>query len=300
MDLLKGSVDCHVHACPHINSRTVNILEATRQAAAAGMKGIGLMDNFANSSGMAALAMAELGDLNIDVFGGLIMEPPAGGVSVDAVRIALAYGYGQGTGARFISMPTHHTRHVARAEGRSPAYIEACFHIPLRGELPDPLPEILDLIIQHDVVLNTGHLSGEEALWLVHEAKKRGVKRILVPCGHYALDEIREIAAAGAFAEFSFFFLTHATQVGLTHVDAEKHTAPSMPLQEMTEAIRAATSRQAILSGDLGVFVLPPPVEGFREFLIVLASVGFSREELCIMAATNPAHLFRVQPRGQG
>jgi hypothetical protein len=299
MDLLVGAVDCHVHACPHINARTVNVLEATRQAAGAGMSAVGLMDNFCNSSGMAALAMAELGDLMIDVFGGLIMEPPAGGVTVEAARIALAYGYGPGTGARYISMPTHHTRNIARSEGRSPSYIDGCFYIPSNGELPDPLPEILDLIIRHDVVLNTGHLSAEEALRLTQEAKKRGVNRIMVPCGGYPPEAIREIAAAGAFAEFSFFFLTHAPQVGLTHVDEEKHTGVSMTLAEMVEAIRAATPQRAILSGDLGVFVLPPPVEGFREFLVVLGQSGFSREELQRMSATNPAHLFHVRPGGQ-
>lgn len=299
MDLLVGAVDGHVHACPHINARTVNVLEATRQAAAAGMSGIGLMDNFANSSGMAALAMAELRDLSIDVFGGLIMEPPAGGVSVEAVRIALAYGYGPETGARYISMPTHHTRNIARLEGRSPAYVDACFYIPSSGELPDPLPEILELIAERDVVLNTGHLSPEEAIRLVEEAKQRGVMRILVPCGGYPPEAIREIAAAGAFAEFSFFFLTHATQVGLTHVDEEKHTGVSMTLREMVEAIRAATPQRAVLSSDLGLFVLPPPVEGFREFLLVLEQSGFSREELQMMSATNPADLFRVHPRGQ-
>ena len=85
IELLVDAIDCHVHACPHINARSVNVFEATRQAAAAGMRGIGLMDNFQNSSGMAALAMAELGHLGVDVFGGLILEPPAGGVCVEAV-----------------------------------------------------------------------------------------------------------------------------------------------------------------------------------------------------------------------
>ena len=56
MDLLQGAVDCHVHACPHINGRTVTAFDAARQAAAAGMKGVGLMDNFSNSAGYAALA----------------------------------------------------------------------------------------------------------------------------------------------------------------------------------------------------------------------------------------------------
>ena len=37
------------------------------------------MDNFSNSSGYAALVNKELGNINLDVFGGLIMEPYAGG-----------------------------------------------------------------------------------------------------------------------------------------------------------------------------------------------------------------------------
>ncbi len=82
MDLLVDAVDCHVHACPHINARSVDVFQAVRAAAAAGMRGIGLMDNFANSSGLAALARRELCDLGVEVFGGLIMEPPAGGVTV--------------------------------------------------------------------------------------------------------------------------------------------------------------------------------------------------------------------------
>ena len=122
-DLLRGAIDCHVHACPHINDRSIDVFDAVRDAAAAGMRAIGLMDNFANSSGLAALAKRQLGELDVDVWGGLIMEPPAGGVTAEAVRIALKLGYGEGTGARFISLPTHHTRHIATIEKRSAAYI---------------------------------------------------------------------------------------------------------------------------------------------------------------------------------
>ena len=55
-ELLTGAVDCHVHACPHLNGRSLDVLQAVEEAAGAGMRGIGLMDNFANSSGLAALA----------------------------------------------------------------------------------------------------------------------------------------------------------------------------------------------------------------------------------------------------
>lgn len=292
--LLKGAVDCHVHACPHLNGRSVDVFQAVREAAAHGMGGIGLMDNFANSAGYAALARRELGDLGVEVFGGLIMEPQSGGISADAVRASLGCGYGPGDGARFISLPTHHTQNIARIEGRGPAYLETCFAIPEQGELPDPLPEILGLIADHDVVLNTGHISGPEAVRLVEIAKERGVGRILVPCSHYSAEEARAIAAHGGFAEFSFFFLSHATQVGLTHVDAEQHTVPPVSLGQMAELIRAAGPKNTVLSSDCGVYVLPPPAEGLREFLLMIESAGFSRPELDLMARVNPGRLFKV------
>jgi hypothetical protein len=293
-DLLKGAVDCHVHACPHLNGRSVTVFEAVRNAATAGMRGIGLMDNFCNSSGYAALAMRELGELGVEVFGGLIMEPPAGGVSAEAVRIALGYGYANGAGARFISLPTHHTRNVARQEGRSPAYIEACIEIPERGDLPGDLPEILDLIARHDAVLNTGHVSGREAVRLVEVAKHRGVSRILVPSSYYSVDEVRALAGLGAMTEHSFFFVSHATQAGLTHVDAEKHTVPQVLAPRMVELIRAAGPEHSVLSSDCGVFLLPPPHEGLREFLLLLESCGLTRAELERMVVDNPARLFKV------
>ncbi len=293
-DLLRGAVDCHVHCCPHINDRSVTVFEATRQAAAARMRGLGLMDNFANSSGLAGLAMAELGHLGVEVFGGIILEPPAGGVSPEVVEIALRYGYGAHRGARFVSMPTHHTRNVARLEGRSRAYVEAAFHVPETGPLSGALLRILDLIAAHDVVLNTGHVSAPEAIRLVVEARARGVTRILVPCNYYTPDDVRAVVAAGAYAEFSFFFHTHATMVALTHVDAEPHKVRMIPIEATAEAIRAATPAHTVLSSDLGIALLPPPVEGLREFLLLLRSQGFSDDELRRMVAENPAALFRL------
>ncbi|WP_439579852.1 DUF6282 family protein, partial [Elioraea sp.] len=86
---LKGAIDCHIHAAPHLSGRSVDVFQAVRQAAAAGMRAIGLMDNFANTSGYAALAMRELGYLGVEVFGGLIMQPVAGGVTLEAARTAI-------------------------------------------------------------------------------------------------------------------------------------------------------------------------------------------------------------------
>jgi hypothetical protein len=294
MHLLKGAIDCHIHCAPHLSGRSVNAFEAVRQAAAAGMRAIGIMCNFQNTSGLAALVNDELGHLGVEAFGGLIMQPTAGGVSLEAARAAIGYGYGPGTGTRFISLPTHHTRHVALQEGRSPAFLETTFFIPENGVVPDPVPAIMELCAAKDIVFDCGHVSGREAMALVEEARRRGVTRIRTHCAGYAPEEIAAITALGAYAEFSFFVLTHATQVGLTHVDEEKHRiAANNVIQDFTPRIRAAGER-AILSSDAGVYLLPPPVEAFREYLMLVESEGFSETEIRRMIAHNPAELFRI------
>lgn len=294
MHYLSGAIDCHIHACPHLNGRSVDVFEATREAAAAGMRAIGLMDNFQNSSGYAALAMRELGDLGVEVFGGVIMQPVAGGVSAETARTAIGYGYGGGTGARFVSLPTHHTRHVAMREGRSPAYLETTFSVPEAGPIPGAVVEIMELCAAHDVVFDCGHVSAPEAVRLCEEGASRGLTRLRTHCGRYDPDAVAAIVATGAYAEFSFFLLTHATQVGLTHVDAEKHKVAGQTVQDLAPRIRAAGER-AILSSDCGVFLLPSPVEGFREFVLLVESEGFDEAALRRMITTNPATLFRVR-----
>jgi Family of unknown function (DUF6282) len=293
MQYLKGAVDCHVHSCPHLNGRSATIFESVRQAAGAGLKAIGLMDNFQNSSGYAALAMAELAHLGVEVFGGLIMQPTAGGVTYEAARNAVDYGYGPGTGARFISLPTHHARAVAVREHRSPAYLETTFAVPGNGKVPEPVPAIMDLCAERDIVFDCGHVDGREAVALAEEAKRRGVTRLRTHCGGYDMDTIKSIVALGGYCEFSFFVLTHATQVGLTHVDQEKHRAPARTIQDLAPRIRAAGER-AIVSSDAGIYLLAPPAETFRQFMLLLEAEGFDEAAIRRMNTTNPTDLFRV------
>ena len=290
--LLEGAIDCHVHCAPHLNGRSVNVFEAVRQAAAAGMRAIGIMCNFQNSSGYAALANEELGHLGCHAFGGVIMQPTAGGVTLEVAKAAVDYGYGPGTGARFVSLPTHHTRHVAESEGRSPVFLETTFQVPPNGRVPDPVPAIMELCAAKDVVFDCGPVAGYEAVALAEEARRRGVTRLRTHGARYTEDEIRAIVGVGGYVEFSFFVLTHATQIELTHVDEEKHRiSGGATIHDFVPRIRAAGER-CILSSDAGVYLLPPPVEALREFMLLVESVGFSEAEIRRMTATNPATLF--------
>ena len=301
MDLLAGAVDSHVHCCPHINRRTVTVFDAVRAAASAGLAGLGLMDVFANSSGLAALARRELGHLGVDVFGGIILEPYVGGLSVRGVETALKMGYGDDgapAGARFVSLPCHHTAFVARSERRSPAYVESCLAIPEQGPLPEPLPEIIDLCVAADVVFNLGHLSGAEAVRVAEAAAARGCRRMLCPAGYLDAGEAAAITAAGCMLEYSFFVFSHATDVAQTMIDAERHRFARADFQRALEIVAAVGAQNVVVSSDSGALVLPPPVEAFREFALMFAGSGVAETDLATMIRDNPARLFKVAPPG--
>ena len=293
MEFLRGAIDSHVHCCPHINQRSITLFDAVRAAARAGLRGLGLMDVFANTSGLAALANRELGRLGVDVFGGIILEPYVGGLSVRAVETALGMGYGGG-GARFVSLPCHHTAFVARSEGRSPAYVETCLAIPETGALPDPLPEIIDRCTAAGAVFNTGHLSGPEAVRLTDAAARRGCTTMLVPAGYLEEDEAEAIVAAGATLEYSFFVFSHATSIPQTMIDAERHCFPRADFTRAVSIIRRLGPDHVVISSDSGAVVLPPPVEALREFIMMLIGCGIDASDVRQMVRDTPSRLFRV------
>jgi hypothetical protein len=129
-----------------------------------------------------------------------------------------------------------------------------------------------------------------EAVRLAGEARRRGVARVRTHAGFYEESEISALVAEGAYAEFSLFQLTQATQVGLTHVDSEKHRVPDLTIAEMVPRIRAAGDR-AVASSDSGIYLLAPPAEAFRQFLVLLEAAGFSPAEIGRMSRDNPAVL---------
>lgn len=293
IELLKGSVDNHIHCCPHINKRSTNIFEVIKKAEQLKMHAVGLMDNFSNTSGYASLVKKYLPKLKLKVFGGLIMEPPSGGVSYENAKISLNYSYFQNDGAKFISFPTHHTRHIAKLEKRKKNYIKKCFHVPDTGPTQETM-KILELIAQKNIVMNTGHLSAKETINLVKYAKKIGVKKILIPSNTFNLTTITKLKKFRPKFEFSYFFISKATDIPLTHVDGEKHKIQGTNEKLLKILIKTAGPKNVILSSDCGVSILPKPHIGFSNFINHIQKLGFSKKEIEYMIKINPKKLFNL------
>jgi len=324
-ELLKGAIDIHVHAGPHIFSspRRVDPVEAAIEAREAGMRAIVYMDVFEMSNGTSWIVNRVLREsaATFETFGGLIMNTVYGGMNPRAVKTALYYG----TGAKYVSFGAHSTYFQAAREGHlvdgkfvplSELYpdfktqeLDRCIRVPLEGD-PDPmLDEVLRLIADHPhVYLNTGHISVPEALRLIELCEQYGIKKILVASSVTkiaTMAELKWMASKGAFIEFTLAAYTHTTPIPKTHyyverkymsIDEGMDTAPDGGVKKISEQIQELGAEHCILATDFGVYTLPTPVEGFREFVACMLDLGISSDQIRTMIKTNPERLLDLEP----
>ena len=314
--LLQGAIDIHVHAGPHIFSspRRVDPVQAAIQARDAGMRAIVFKDVFEMSNGTAWLVNRVVPDFK--VFGGLILNTVYGGMNPRAVKTALYYG----DGAKYIDFGAHSTYFQAVKEGRKvdgkfvplselyPKFkseeLSRCIQIPV-DEPPGPeLDEILQLIAAHPhVYLDTGHVSVPEALRLTDLAGQYGIKKMIVSSAVTKLatmEQLKYMAGKGAFLEFTLAAYTHTTPIPKTHYYVEREYAsidegmsegPGSGVRLVAEQIEQLGAEHCIIATDFGVYTLPEPVEGLREYVACLLDLGIPVDDIHTLIVTNPARL---------
>lgn len=282
-DLLVGAYDTHIHAGPDIVPRSVDFLQTAREAAAAGMAGVVFKDVSQPTSDRAFAVNQSVPGLR--AFGGIVLDHPVGGLNPLAVERCLKHG------GRFVWMPVSHARHTVALyeQGRlrmvNPPGLtreDAISLLDDEGELRPVVREIVRLIAVHDAVLGTGHISPEEAIALVRQARAAGVRRILVnhPSGYAvgaSIAQQQELADLGAFMEHCYAQCTPGID--------------GLPVATIAEAIRAVGAARSILATDLGQTFNPSPVAGLRRFLDDLRGEGIADTDLRLMVADNPGRL---------
>jgi hypothetical protein len=312
-DLLKGSIDIHVHAGPHIFSspRRVDPFQAARLARDAGMRAIVYMDVFQMSNGTAWLVNREVPDFK--VYGGLILNTVYGGMNPRAVKTALSYG----DGAKYISFGAHSTYYQAAREGRlvdgefvplSEIYLkfkteelDRCIRIPVDEAPGDDLDEILKLIAANPhVYMITGHVSAEEGVRLVELAEEYGIKKTVVSSAVTkiaSMSQLQYMTDMGAFIEYTLAAYTHTTTIPKTHyyvereyasIDEGMSGADEGGIKHVVEQITEIGAEHCVICTDFGVYTLPTPVEGFREFIACLLDMGTPQDDIRLMSKANP------------
>jgi len=319
-ELLKGAIDIHVHAGPHLFSspRRVDPFQAAIQARDAGMRAIVFMDVFEMSNGTSWLVNRMVPDFK--TYGGIILNTVYGGMNPRAVKTAINYG----DGAKYVSFGAHSTYYQASREGRlvdgkfvplSELYpkfkreeLDRCIQIPVEEPPGTKLDEILKLISDNPhMYMITGHVSVEEAIRLVDLAKEYNIEKVLVSSAVTkitTMEQQRYMANKGAFIEHTLAAYTHTTPIPKTHYYVEREYAsidegmeegPGSGIRLSAEQIQELGADHCIISTDFGVYTLPEPVEGLREFIACLLDLGISVDDIKKMVKINPKRLLGLE-----
>ena len=271
--VLRGAIDIHVHTEPDSRPRSVDAIEAVQQAKANGMRAVVLKNHYEYTSGLAYIAGKQAP--GVEVFGGVDLNLTVGGMNPAAVEYMAAT-----TGARgkLVWMSTFDAENQVRFSKENRPFVS----VSKNGELLPATKAVIAAIAKHGLVLATGHISAEEGLMLIREAKRQGVQRIVVT--HAMNDPIRmsvpqmqEAAKLGALVEF----------VGGNIGDADGKAR----MDRFADAIKKIGPEFCILSSDLGQKGNPLPTDGFAAFLGAMKARGLTDQDIDRMARRNPAQL---------
>ena len=154
------------------------------------------------------------------------------------------------------------------------------------GVLLDEVKFILDMIAEADIVLSGGHLHITEIFPLFDEAKKRGVKKLLVNHPSYLIDatedEMRELVNMGSYLEHSMCMFVPGSKFHF-------YTP-----ENLDNLIKAGTVERTILGSDLGQAGNPTPVEGFKNVIATCLDLQYSHEDIKKMISTNASDLLGI------
>jgi hypothetical protein len=290
LDLLKGAIDMHIHSAPDLFARSCDHLELARDACQHGMRAIVLKCHFAMTSFRAAVVQSAAGG-ELKIFGGIVLNHAVGGFNPYAVDAALK------AGGKVVWMPTisaaNHLNHYGFGAYRTQRVLGGDLLpfkeglTPLKGgKLVPELEQILGMVAEANVVLGTSHFSVEESKVLVDEAKRMGVKKIVVTHPEFEVvnmsvrDQI-ELARKGAYMERTILPVTPMWR--------------SMDVDAMVKIIKDVGADHAIMATDLGQVHNPKPVEGYRMFIQMLLEKGVTPQEIEVMARRNPARLLDLE-----
>jgi hypothetical protein len=272
---LDGAIDMHAHAAPDGTPRKLDALELARMAKAAGMRAIVIKNHYEPTASLAFVVRKVVP--GIEVFGGISLDLTVGGVNPAAVEwmTKVEGGYG-----KVVWLPTFDSESQVKLNGDNRPFAP----VVRDGKILPEVLAVIDIAAKHDLVLEMGHSSPQESLLIIPEAKRRGVKHVVVthamasPGGSMTPGEMRDAAKQGALLELVY---SPPTDEQLTNE---------------AEAIKAIGAASFVLSSDLGQPPNPLHTEGLLAMYKGLMAHGVSAADIDVMARKNPARLLGLEP----
>ncbi|HEY6026931.1 MAG TPA: DUF6282 family protein [Pseudolabrys sp.] len=283
--LLQGAIDPHVHSGPSIAPRGLDHVELLQQASAAGFAAVVTKDHDYSSVMTAALIRKHFPELKTKIYPSIVLNNVVGGLNPYAVEHTAALG------GKIVWLPTlaaeNHLRWQAQAKWTHPASSDQMRPVtPVMvlnddKSVRDDAKEILDIVAKNDMVLASGHLHVSETWIVFEEARRRGVKRLVLTHPEdivdASLNDVKGIAAMGAFVEHSLCMFLDGCKF------------KSCDAADLRRQIDAGGVEQTILASDLGQVGTYSPLEGMRRGIKMCMDLGYSDDDIRKMVSTNAA-----------
>ena len=268
---MSGVIDIHAHSGPDSTARSIDAVDLARLAKERGMRGLVLKNHYESTAALAYVVRQMVP--GIEIFGGIDLNRSVGGVNPAAIErmVLMKGGFG-----RVVWMPTFDAENQVKYSKEDRPFVS----VAKDGRLLPEVQQVIALVAQHQLTLETGHSAPEEGLMIVREARRQGVQHVVVthamqaPVG-MTIAQMQEAARAGAYIEF-----VYGSVLGRN---------PAFQIGDFVKAIRAVGPASCILSSDLGQPGNPLHPDGLVAFFEALRKEGVSQSDIDLMSKTNPA-----------
>jgi hypothetical protein len=288
--LLQGAIELHAHAYPEFSLRMrgrVHEIEWAELAKASGMRAIVMKSQVFPTVERANLVRMVVS--GIEVFGGITLNHPVGGLNPLAVEITGELG------GKVVWMPTWGSKNdLSKSQfylNRMKAYLrtlnqtvpgpESGIEILEGGKLKSVVKEMIQIARDHRMFISSGHLSVQESLVLVEECTKQGIPFTLAhPFSRSvgaSIDDQKEVAKRGGYIEHCFITTMPMHQ--------------RLELSEIVEAIQEVGPSQTVLTTDAIQTWNPPPPELMRMYVASLLQLKVEEDAIKTMIQENPGKI---------
>jgi len=271
--LLEGAMDIHVHCAPDPKvERRGSAIDMAQQALEMGMLGMVFKSHEFPTHPMAYTASQAVP--GITLIGGVTLDLEVGGLNPMAVESTAKVG------GRVVWMPTY----SARADRQHKGLNGGIYLLDDQGKLLPEVYSILELVKSYDMVVATGHISTQESMVLVAEARNLGIERVVVTHATtmsfwtgMTLEDMQTLASMGAYIEHCVHVLMPLTY--------------HLPPKELVNTITSIGPDKCIVSTDFGQDFHPMPAEGLRMGIATLLKAGLEEVEVGMLVKDNPCRL---------
>ena len=275
-DVLRDTVDLHIHCSPDDTTRKDNGLVFAQMAKAAGQKAILLKTHLGSTYDQAFFTRLTV---DFPVYAAITLNLTTTGTDVlnpFAVEKEIEKGDYFGHLLKYVWLPTHSSMVQAPTRG----------YVPIRvvDDNLNPLPEtlkVMELCAEHDLCLGTGHSDPLHGLALAKKAKEIGVNKFIITHAttsayFYTLEQVQEALSYGAYVELVYI------SVGRT-----------FSMAQQAEYLRLDPNK-VFIATDLGQVNNPYPTDGLKMYIEALKEEGITDEQIDMAIRTIPAKLIDV------